>query len=59
MIRSLVYRIILLPLIRRDLQLRAKGLRPDQWYWADVLAMRWGFFTDIPHKDSPSGAGKV
>lgn len=38
---------ILSPLIRRDLRLRKAGLRPDEWYWADRLAIRCGLLFKI------------
>ncbi|MGQ3081074.1 MULTISPECIES: hypothetical protein [Alphaproteobacteria] len=40
--KTLIFRFVLVPLIRRDQRLRASGLRPDRWYWADLLAIRWG-----------------
>lgn len=48
MIRALIYAAILRPLILRDYRLRAEGKRSDQWYWADQLAVNWGFFTMLP-----------
>lgn len=48
--RETIFRLILVPLIRRDLLLREAGKRPDEWHWADLLALRWGF---IEHKDYP------
>ena len=29
-------RILLLPLIHYDRYLRKKGVKPDEWYWADM-----------------------
>lgn len=43
-IRRVVFLLILRPLTIRNYRLRAKGKRPDEWYWADVKAMQWGFF---------------
>lgn len=48
--RESIFRFILVPLIRRDQQLRIAGVRPDEWYWADILALRWGF---LDHEDYP------
>ena len=42
----IVVRFVLAPLIRRDKRLRAAHLRPDRWYWADLLAIRLGFIVD-------------
>ena len=38
----LISQLILKPLIKRNYTLRAKGLLPDEWYWADTIAYRWG-----------------
>ena len=40
---KLIFHLILRPLILRDYRLREQGLRPDRWYWADLLAIRMGF----------------
>jgi hypothetical protein len=45
-VKELIYNLVLEPLILRDLRLREQGRRPDRWYWADRLAVRWGFLTD-------------
>lgn len=42
--RRLVFLLVLRPIIRRDYRLREAGKRPDRWHWADVLALRWGYF---------------
>lgn len=42
----LVFYTILRPLIKRNYALRAKGLLPDEWYWADSLALGWGYTVD-------------
>jgi hypothetical protein len=34
----------LAPLVRRNYTLRAQGKAPDEWYWADVLLLRLGYF---------------
>lgn len=45
-----VFHLALKPLIRRNYRLRMEsaisgdGKYPDQWYWADVLAMKCGHF---------------
>lgn len=46
--RWLVFHAVLKPLIRRNYHARAAGALPDQWYWADDLAMRWGYYLDLP-----------
>ena len=33
---------LLRPLIRENYILRREGLLPDEWYWADVLALELG-----------------
>lgn len=48
--RSLIFRFVLVPLIRRNQRLRAAGRWPDEWYWADLLAARWGMWS---HPDYP------
>ena len=47
--RWLIYWLWLRPLIKRNLQMRNAGKLPDQWYWADVFALRWtpsAYFND-------------
>jgi len=39
---------IMEPLIARDFRLRVAGKRPDEWYWADLLAWRWGVIPEYP-----------
>jgi hypothetical protein len=46
-LRREIFLRVLRPLILRNYRLRRAGLRPDRWYWADLLAMRWGFARDI------------
>jgi hypothetical protein len=41
--RWLVFVVALRPLILRNCGLREAGLLPDEWYWADLMALRWGF----------------
>jgi hypothetical protein len=42
--KRIIFETILRPLICRNYRLRAEGLLPDEWYWADRLAVHWGFF---------------
>lgn len=44
--RRCIVWLVLAPLIRRNQRLRAAGLLPDEWYWADRLAIKWGFLND-------------
>lgn len=41
--KYLAFHLLLKPLIRRNYKLRAAGVLPDQWYWADKLACKWGY----------------
>ena len=50
-----VFHLILKPLIKRNYRLRAQsamngdGKHPDKWYWADSLAVEYGYFVrDYP-----------
>ncbi|GAO78665.1 hypothetical protein [Sphingopyxis sp. C-1] len=52
--KALIFRFVLVPLISRDQRLRVAGLRPDRWYWADLLAARWGMWA---HDDYPMNFG--
>lgn len=48
--RFLIFHLFLKPLIRRDYRLRMAGRRPDRFYWADLLALKWGYFvSEIPN----------
>lgn len=38
------FHLILKPLIKRNYKLRAKGILPDEWYWADLLAVEHGYY---------------
>jgi len=38
-----VFYLVLRPLISRNYRLRREGNLPDEWYWADVLAIRYGY----------------
>lgn len=42
--RKVLFTLTLRPLIKADYYFRAKGLLPDKPFWADTLAMRWGYF---------------
>ena len=48
-----VFWLILRPLIKRNYRLRYRsalngdGKYPDQWYWADVIAAKYGYFTKL------------
>jgi len=43
-IRWLVFQTVLRPLVLLDYFLRRLKLKPDRMYWADRLALRWGYF---------------
>lgn len=43
--RWIIYWCFLRPLILRNYRLRERGKRPDEWYWADLLACKWGYYT--------------
>jgi len=38
---------LLLPLIQENYKARELGVLPDEWYWADKLAIEWGM-NDLP-----------
>lgn len=40
----LIYHLYLKPLIRRNLKQRELGELPDEWYWADLKAIDWGYY---------------
>ncbi len=42
--RKAVYEKLLRPMILENYELRALGLMPDEWFWADELAISWGFW---------------
>lgn len=46
LLRWFIYWLWLHPIIINDYRLRMEGKRPDEWHWADELAVNWGFFTD-------------
>tara|TARA_R110000803_G_scaffold115793_4_gene184348 strand:+ start:5345 stop:5521 length:177 start_codon:yes stop_codon:yes gene_type:complete len=39
-----VFILVLRPLIIRNYKLRRLGLLPDEWYWADSIACKYGYF---------------
>lgn len=41
--RWLIFYHVLRPLIKRNYRMREAGLLPDEWYWADRLALSWGY----------------
>jgi hypothetical protein len=47
-----VFHLILKPLIRRNYRLRelsaisGDGKYPDKWYWADSLAIKYGYYVE-------------
>lgn len=47
-----VFHLILKPLIKRNYRLRKQsaisgdGKHPDVWYWADLLAVEYGYFVN-------------
>ncbi len=46
--------LILGPLIERNLRQRAAGELSDEWYWADLLAMRLGYIHESEPSQCPS-----
>ncbi len=52
----LPFHLILKPLIKRNYRLRFKsamngdGKHPDEWYWADSLAVKYGYFVSRSHR---------
>lgn len=42
-LRVAVYHCVLWPLIKRNRRLRELKELPDKWYWADYLAVQWGY----------------
>lgn len=41
--KYLIFKLILSPLIKRNYKLREQGKIPDKWYWADEIALKWGY----------------
>lgn len=50
-IKASIYHRVLRPLIFENRRKRFHGLLPDEWYWADALAVEWGYFADFDTKD--------
>lgn len=46
LLRWAIFRLILVPLMRHNYAQRRAGLLPDEWYWADRLAISWGYYLD-------------
>lgn len=51
----MIFRFVLAPLIRLDMLLRTAGLRPDRWYWANLLAIRWGMLSRDDYPTANNG----
>lgn len=52
-----IYRFVLAPLVRRNYALREAGKRHDEWYWAELLALRLGYIrSDDPKAYKGDGA---
>jgi hypothetical protein len=43
----LPFHLVLKGLIIKNYRMRQQGLLPDEWYWADSLACRFGYFVEI------------
>ena len=43
-ILSFPFALMLAPLVKRNYRLRAQGLLPDEWYWADMLLLKIGYY---------------
>jgi len=41
-------RLVLTPLIWRDYYLRGRGLKPDEWYWADRWLVSRDHYVGLP-----------
>lgn len=46
--KYLTFHLVLKPLIKRNYRLRELGKIPDEWYWADELAISYGFIDSYP-----------
>jgi hypothetical protein len=42
-LRFVIFYLVLRPLIARNKRLRLQKALPDKWYWADYLALQWGY----------------
>ncbi len=45
--RDVIFYAVLRPLIWANYWLRAHRLARDKWFWADVLAVKWGYLHKI------------
>ena len=43
MIKRWVAILILIPLIQHNYLQRRRGIKPDEWYWADRVLLEWGY----------------
>jgi len=41
-VRWLIAKLVLKRLTKRNYKLRVMGKLPDEWYWADILMLKWG-----------------
>jgi len=46
--RYILFHCFLKSLIVKNYRLRMMKKIPDEWYWADKLAMEWGYTAKIP-----------
>lgn len=44
--KFLAFHLFLKPLIKANYRARAEGRLPDEWFWADEIACRWGYFVE-------------
>ncbi len=49
----LPFHLVLKPLIKRNYRMRNAGLLPDEWYWADKIAVHYGYF--VSHEAVKAG----
>lgn len=47
--RSAIFWIVLRPLIAGNYWLRRRHMIADKWFWADELAISWGFIFHLPN----------
>ena len=45
-IKERLFVTLLLPLINENYEQRRLGLLPDEWFWADAIAVNWGYWVD-------------
>ena len=43
-IKLLIFYLVLRPLIVRNYRLRRESILQDEWYWADKIAVRYGYY---------------